>query len=155
MTSNTGALAALAALAQQSRLAIFRYLVTLGPAGICARSLAGVAGARRDFYRRLHQQVMAQPAGDARYCDYCLLHQRRFVDVRLRQDKAAHRRRVPDALHGEGHVQRAPRTLAATRPIATARRHIRSGPIRFLESGASRPGYPRRSANRIGHILIS
>ncbi len=41
MMNTPAALTALAALAQESRLAIFRYLVTLGPEGMAATKIGG------------------------------------------------------------------------------------------------------------------
>jgi len=50
---NDHALAALAGLAQKSRLAVFRYLVELGPAGACPADIAeavGVAATTLSFH---------------------------------------------------------------------------------------------------------
>jgi ArsR family transcriptional regulator len=44
MMNTPAALTALAALAQETRLAIFRYLVTLGPAGMAATKIGGELG---------------------------------------------------------------------------------------------------------------
>ena len=57
---NDQALAALAGLAQKSRLAVFRYLVQLGPVGACPGDIAeavGVAAPTLSFHLRTLSQA--------------------------------------------------------------------------------------------------
>ena len=66
---NDHALAALAGLAQKSRLAVFRYLVELGPAGACPADIAeavGVAATTLSFHLKTlaHAGLIdAEPSG--------------------------------------------------------------------------------------------
>ena len=70
----TTALSALAALAQESRLAIFRLLVTLGPAGMAASKIAeelAVPSSSLSFHlKELTHAGLIKPRQDGRYVIY-------------------------------------------------------------------------------------
>lgn len=73
MNSNT-AVTALSALAQPSRLAVFRWLVECGPKGACAGDIAtklGIAPATLSFHLKTLQHAhMVESDRDGRYIHY-------------------------------------------------------------------------------------
>ncbi len=72
--NTTDALAALAALAQESRLAIFRFLVTLGPAGMAATKIGeqlGIPASSLSFHlKELTHAGLIKPRQESRYIIY-------------------------------------------------------------------------------------
>jgi ArsR family transcriptional regulator len=70
----TVALAALAALAQESRLAIFRFLVTLGPAGMAATKIGeelGIPASSLSFHlKELTHAGLIVPRQEGRFIIY-------------------------------------------------------------------------------------
>jgi ArsR family transcriptional regulator len=70
----TEALAALAALAQESRLAIFRFLVTLGPAGMAATKIGeelGIPPSSLSFHlKELTHAGLIRPRQESRFIIY-------------------------------------------------------------------------------------
>jgi ArsR family transcriptional regulator len=68
------ALAALAALAQESRLAIFRYLVTLGPAGMAATKIGeelSIPSSSLSFHlKELTHAGLIKPRQESRFIIY-------------------------------------------------------------------------------------
>lgn len=74
MMDTPGALAALAALAQESRLAIFRYLVTLGPTGMAATKIGeqlGIAPSSLSFHlKELTHAGLIKPRQESRFIIY-------------------------------------------------------------------------------------
>ena len=74
MMNTPDALAALAALAQESRLAIFRYLVTLGPAGMAATKIGeelGIPSSSLSFHlKELTHAGLIKPRQESRFIIY-------------------------------------------------------------------------------------
>lgn len=74
MMTTPDALAALAALAQESRLAIFRYLVTLGPAGMAATKIGeelGMPSSSLSFHlKELTHAGLIKPRQESRFIIY-------------------------------------------------------------------------------------
>lgn len=74
MLNTPGALTALAALAQESRLAIFRYLVTLGPAGMAATKIGeelGIPSSSLSFHlKELTHAGLIMPRQESRFIIY-------------------------------------------------------------------------------------
>lgn len=74
MMTTPDALTALAALAQESRLTIFRYLVTLGPAGMAATKIGaelGMPSSSLSFHlKELTHAGLIQPRQESRFIIY-------------------------------------------------------------------------------------
>ena len=74
MMTTPDALTALAALAQESRLAIFRYLVTLGPAGMAATKIGeglGIPSSSLSFHlKELTHAGLIKPRQESRFIIY-------------------------------------------------------------------------------------
>lgn len=74
MLNTPTALAALAALAQESRLAIFRYLVTLGPSGMSATKIGeelGIPPSSLSFHlKELTHAGLIKPRQESRFIIY-------------------------------------------------------------------------------------
>ncbi len=74
MLNTPAALSALAALAQESRLAIFRHLVTLGPAGMAATKIGdqlGIPSSSLSFHlKELAHAGLVTPRQESRFIIY-------------------------------------------------------------------------------------
>jgi len=74
MMTTPEALTALSALAQESRLAIYRYLVTLGPAGMAATKIGeelGIPSSSVSFHlKELTHAALIKPRQESRFIIY-------------------------------------------------------------------------------------